>query len=248
MINIQKFSRYEFKYILNKKKSDLIETECKYFMKFDENIDKKLDNRYFVRSLYFDNKFSTNFYEKVDGMKSRKKYRLRTYSKISNNKNDIYLEMKGRANQRTYKARTKVEPEYLKFFYNQKNYSGLFDIYGKKNEVINNFVFDGFKKDIYPRVLIDYKRRPYINKTGLNFRLTFDSNILSTKNNKLFDNNNVLSWEECRSGYTILEVKFERSITPWFHRIIQNYNLERLSISKFVLGMQQSNLATDTSL
>ena len=37
MINIQKFSRYEFKYILNKKKSDLIETECKYFMKFDEN-------------------------------------------------------------------------------------------------------------------------------------------------------------------------------------------------------------------
>ena len=57
----------------------------------------------------------------------------------------------------------------------------------------------------------------------------------------------VSSWLECRPGYTIPEVKFERSIPPWFHRIIQNYDLHRHSISKFVIGMERCGIATDTS-
>ena len=38
-------------------------------MKFDENANKSFDHRYFVRSLYFDNIDSSNFYDKVDGIK-----------------------------------------------------------------------------------------------------------------------------------------------------------------------------------
>ena len=74
------FSRYEFKYILSKSLSDRIENEVKNFMKHDGFIHKELDNRYFVRSLYFDNKFFSNFYEKVDGIKIRKKFRIRSYT------------------------------------------------------------------------------------------------------------------------------------------------------------------------
>lgn len=248
MNKIQSFSRYEFKFLLDKKRANLIEKESKYFMKYDENINKKFDYRYFVRSLYFDNLFSSNFYEKVDGMKSRKKYRLRTYSKNENLNNPIFLEMKGRNNQRTYKNRTLINLKDLPIFFDKNKYFHLLKIYGKENLVINSFVFDTYKKNIFPRVLIDYRRRPYINKNGLNFRLTFDSQIMSSKTNILFDTNNSLSWEECRAGYTVLEVKFERSITPWFHRIIQNYDLERLSISKFVMGIEQSKIAKETSV
>ncbi len=248
MKDIQSFSRYEFKFLLNKKKTELIEKECQNFLKLDKNINDKFDNRYFVRSLYFDNLNSSNFYEKVDGMKNRKKYRLRTYSKINDSLNIIFLEMKGRINQRTYKKRTEIQSKDLDIFLDKKRYTELLDIYGKDNLVINNFLFDTYRKNIFPRVLIDYRRRPYINHNGLNFRLTFDSNIKSSKTDRLFDEKNLLSWEECRAGYTVLEVKFERSITPWFHRIIQNYNLERLSISKFVMGIEQAKIAKETSV
>jgi len=248
MNKIQSFSRYEFKFLLDRKRANLIEKESRFFMKYDENINKKFDHRYFVRSLYFDNIFSSNFYEKVDGMKSRKKYRLRTYSKKENLNNPIFLEIKGRSNQRTYKNRTKINFNDLHIFFDKNKYLDLLKIYGKENLVINSFLFDSYKKNIFPRVLIDYRRRPYVNKNGLNFRLTFDSQIMSSKTNMLFDKNNSLSWEECRAGYTVLEVKFERSITPWFHRIIQNYDLERLSISKFVMGIEQSKIAKETSV
>ena len=67
--------------------------------------------------------------------------------------------------------------------------------------------------------------------------------ILDNKIKNSLLNNSI----ECKSGLTILEVKFERSIPLWFHRIIQSYNLRRQSISKFVLGMCYAKLGTETS-
>ena len=113
--------------------------------------------------------------------------------------------------------------------------------------MIRHFIFDSLKKDIKPYILIDYLRRPYINKFGLYFRLTFDNNLLSTRANDLFSDKKYLSWLECKAGYTILEVKFDRSIPAWFHRVIQSYNLNRRSISKFTIGMSTCGVANETS-
>ncbi len=238
--------RYEFKYILNKKTSDQIEKEARNFMIYDGHVKKELNNKYFVRSLYFENNFSSNFYEKVDGMKIRRKYRLRTYSNFFDPKVPIFFEVKGRILERTYKKRINIENKYLNLFLSQSQNFNLLNLY-PNNEMIINFIFDSFRKNLKPLILVDYKRRPYINKFGLYFRLTFDTNLLSSKTNNLFSNDKYSSWLECKAGYTILEVKFDRSIPAWFHRIIQCYNLKRRSISKFVLGMSSSGLARETS-
>ena len=242
----QTLYRYEFKYILNKKTSDQIEKEAQNFMIYDGHVKKELNNKYFVRSLYFENNFSSNFYEKVDGMKIRRKYRLRTYSNFFDPKVPIFFEVKGRISERTYKKRINIKNKYLNLFLSQSQNFNLLNLY-PNNEMIINFIFDSFRKNLKPLILVDYKRRPYINKFGLYFRLTFDTNLLSSKANNLFSNDKYSSWLECKAGYTILEVKFDRSIPAWFHRIIQCYNLKRRSISKFVLGMSSSGLARETS-
>ena len=238
--------RYEFKYILNKKISDQIEKEARNFMIYDGHVNKELDNKYFVRSLYFENNFSSNFYEKADGMKIRRKYRLRTYSNIFDPKVPIFFEVKGRISERTYKKRINIKNKYLNLFLSQSQNFNLLNLY-PNNEMIRNFIFDSFRKNLKPLILVDYKRRPYINKFGLYFRLTFDTNLLSSKTNNLFSNDKYSSWLECKAGYTILEVKFDRSIPAWFHRIIQCYNLKRKSISKFVIGMSSCGMASETS-
>ena len=56
----QIFQRYEFKYILNKDISDQIEKEAKNLRPLIV-LFKRLDNQYFVRSLYYENIFSSNF-------------------------------------------------------------------------------------------------------------------------------------------------------------------------------------------
>jgi hypothetical protein len=243
---IQSFSRYEFKYILSKNKADKIENEIKHFMVLDKNAIKKANNKYFVRSLYFDNPINSNFYEKVDGMQIRKKFRIRSYSNYKNSKNPIFLEMKGRRNQRTYKMRTIIKPNNINLLLDRKKFKILKKTYSN-NEVINNFIYESLRKKIEPKVIVDYFRKPYVNKFGLLFRLTFDSNILASPAKNIFYNENFLNLKECMAGNTVLELKFERSIHPWFHRLIQNYNLTRLSVSKFSIGMENSGFGSETS-
>ena len=50
------------------------------------------------------------------------------------------------------------------------------------------------------------------------------------------------------AGYTILEMKFLDVFLHGFTKIIQTYNLRRLSISKFSTGMEYCGIAEDTGL
>ena len=132
----QIFQRYEFKYILNKRISDQIEDEARHFMIYDDFVQKELNNQYFVRSLYYENIFSSNFYEKVDGMKIRRKYRLRTYGNSFNPKIPIFFEVKGRNLERTYKKRTNVKYEYLNYFLDKNQNFKLLNLH-PNNEMIS---------------------------------------------------------------------------------------------------------------
>ena len=117
------FSRFEFKYIVRKNISKAIQEEVKNFTIKDHFTN--IGNKYLVRSLYFDNSIFTNFNEKIDGIKNRHKFRIRTYSDKKDQYIPIFLEMKGRDNQRTFKNRTKINTNDLYFFCRLKN---LFDL------------------------------------------------------------------------------------------------------------------------
>ena len=234
------FSRFEFKYIIKKSISENIKNELKYFTKEDSFAKDK--SEYLVRFLYFDNSQFSNFNEKIDGLKNRHKFRIRTYTNRNDSTTPVFLEIKGRNNQRTYKVRTKINKDDLDFFCKQKN---LFDLKDKyfDNKLIDQYVFDSYRKKITPKVLIDYNRLPLMSKNGLYFRLTFDSDIKACISNNIYDSPN--NWRTCIAGNDILEVKFDFTIPPWFHRIIQSYELKRISVSKFVLGLEATNLAHD---
>ena len=90
-----------------------------------------------------------------------------------------------------------------------------------ENTLVKDFIFETCKKSLRPKILIDYERMPFVNKYGLYFRLTFDQNLSCKKLNNNLRNNLASNDIKCKAGFTILEVKFERSIPLWFHRIIQ---------------------------
>ena len=234
------FSRFEFKYIVKKDISNLIKKEVAHFMEQDSFTGVK--NKYLVRSLYFDNEFFSNFHEKIDGLKNRHKFRIRTYTHQEDNKIPIFLEMKGRNNQRTFKNRTVIRANDLRLFYDNKDCFYLKKKY-LNNKLIDQCIYDIYRKKISPKVLIDYHRLPLLSKNGLYFRLTFDSDIRACKSDDIFKSQ--CDWRICIPGNDILEVKFDLTIPPWFHRIIQSYELKRISVSKFVLGLEATKLAHD---
>jgi SPX domain protein involved in polyphosphate accumulation len=242
---VQDFARYEFKYLLNQKQRDEIENEVRHFMTFDGYVDPDMDNCYFVRSLYFDNPGSTHYYEKIDGVMSRRKFRIRTYGRQPDERLPIFLEEKGRHNERTYKNRVAIDPGQLHLFLDQSRHREVLEAY-KDVPLVNSFVFDCLRRRVEPVVLVDYQRRPYTSSFDMNFRLTFDAQLTALANNSLFPADTT-GLQQSVAGWTILEVKFHRRIPAWFHRILQAHEMRRLSISKFCKGMEACGLARDLS-
>ena len=240
---VEDFSRYEFKYLLNQATCAGIEDEVRHFMSFDGHVDPEFDNRYLVRSLYFDNTAADNYYEKIDGIKTRHKYRIRTYGTSPAGDMPIFLEEKGRHNNRIYKHRIAVRPEDLERLTDPSRSMEMLDVYPNV-ALIESFVFDVIRRRLKPRVLVDYLRRPYTSAYDMNFRLTFDSALSAAAVNDLYPSRAVPRYLS-NAGWTILEVKFHRRIPAWFHRILQAHSLRRLSISKFCKGMEVCNLAVD---
>jgi hypothetical protein len=236
----EEFSRYEFKYLLDAGLCEQIEAEISNFMRYDGFAHPELDNAYIVRSLYFDDAARTHYYEKIDGQLDRKKYRLRTYTHDDDGEVPIFLEMKGRYNQRVYKQRARIERADLGAFLDPYRLAEIAP--GDSSEFLERFLFSSLRRRLEPVVLVDYIRRPYVSDYDMNFRVTFDSHLRSTATGDLFPNATP-SWRLCEPGRTIIEIKFNRRIPAWFHRVVQAYGLHRLSISKFCRGMEVNGLA-----
>ena len=65
MKNIETFFRYEFKYFISDKLSNIILNDSVDFMKIDKYAANNLDKGYFVRSLYFGIKIMIIFLKKL---------------------------------------------------------------------------------------------------------------------------------------------------------------------------------------
>lgn len=240
---VEDFARYEFKYLLRQAQCEEIEEEVRHFMSYDGHVHPEFDNRYLVRSLYYDNVQADHYYEKIDGIKTRHKYRIRTYGIKPEPGLPIYLEEKGRHNNRTYKQRIPVRLQDLDLLTNPARIPEMIDIYPGL-PLVEAFVFDVIRRRLKPMVLVDYLRRPYTSPYDTNFRMTFDSCLSASAVDELYPSANVPRYLST-AGWTILEIKFHRRVPAWFHRILQAHSLRRISISKFCKGMETCGLAID---
>ena len=231
------FDRFEFKYLLNAKLRNDFESELLAFMDLDPYVDKQQHSEYFVRSLYFDTPQLQCFYDKVDGLKRRHKFRVRTYTDTPSPETPQFLEIKGRYNQFVFKHRVELE-------YQDESLERRLRHQALNSTVIEQFQFEYFKRQIRPVALIDYWRRPYISKYDPEFRLTFDHRLQATATRELSPHEGE-DRREFLSGYTVMEVKFKRQFPAWFHGLLQAYELERLSISKICRGMEALGIAED---
>jgi hypothetical protein len=237
------FARFEFKYLLPESRRRDIESHLRYFLEYDPFVKNIDDHKYIVRSLYFDDPAYSAFHDKIDGLHTRSKFRIRTYSSKIEDPAPYFLEIKGRHNNLVFKHRSNLASGVW------EEYSGdrLTNAIVKMNDgsdVFNQFVYGKFRRRLQPVALINYRRRPYISKYDPTFRVTFDEGLTAFDAKEIYPD---LRFQEkmILPGFTVMEVKFEHHMPSWFHRVIQAHQLKRVSISKICAGMEVLGLAAD---
>src|SRR5574344_1363769 len=71
--------RHELKFKISNSAAEILKQKLSLILGKDRNAYYK-DGSYLISSLYFDDRDSTSFYEKMDGVLYRKKYRIRIYT------------------------------------------------------------------------------------------------------------------------------------------------------------------------
>ena len=226
-MNTRKY-RHEIKFIISKHMRLILKQRLALAMDVDKN-SVNLDNTYFIRSLYFDDINSTAYYEKIDGVLYRKKYRIRIYN---NDSSFIRLERKWKHNNMTSKDQLKISKENcINLLTNQ------FDNIDK--ELLNNSLMKEFITDIKvfglkPSVIVDYKRLAYTYPIS-EVRITFDERIKSGLYNCNLFNMNRITYDVIDNNEVVLEVKFNEVLPEHISIILQTIPMYRQAVSKFAL-------------
>lgn len=238
------FARFEFKYLLDQRRRESVEAALREFAAVDAQVAELPEQSYFVRSLYLDDPQFAAFHAKVDGAPRRSRFRIRTYGASRDDAMPWFLETKGRDGAMVVKHRTPV--------------LGRFDRGGGGDplmrDVVANavpgrvrerFEFELVRRRIRPCVLVDYARRPYSTRFDPDFRVTFDTAIAATATDSMHPEPRLAPRALLR-GFTVMEVKFRRTVPAWFQRILRTNELERESISKVALATRELGLQRDT--
>lgn len=169
-----------------------------------------------VFNIYFDSPDFKSFYNHVEGINERVKYRARWYfdSKIQNSKlkiNSYNLEIKKKINDITEKHS-----------------------YGNSNNNINR-AFQSY--GIAPVLLNRYHRDYYINREH-NLRMTVDTEINYQKINYIIDSDGVNINNVIHDHKTILEFKFDINQSQNDLKFLGSFGMQFDKYSKYVSGME----------
>jgi SPX domain protein involved in polyphosphate accumulation len=240
------FKRFEIKYQISLQERDILIKNLTPFMKLDDHIKNSYD--YEIRSIYFDSIFHKAYYEKSDGIKTRRKLRIRFYPDFYQKEDAkmVFIEIKRKMNENVSKARILVPLEdVFEIIQNKSIKAKQFykDASTQDKKVIEEIWYLKDRYNLKPVCVVSYNRQAYMGKIESRFRITFDTNLYVRNHN--FDlnigsgNHQIVPKNTC-----VMEIKFNNLIPNWAIGIIQNNDCLQQKISKFASGLKKTRSYT----
>lgn len=217
--------RHELKFKISNSAAEVLKQKLSLILKKDKNAYYS-DGSYLIKSLYFDDLDSTSYYEKMDGVLYRKKYRIRIY-----NNNDEFIRLEKKMKHNTYTAKEQILIS--KDIYS-KILNGKLDEIDSPTGLLEEFITNSKTKHLVPSVIVLYHRTAFTYPVS-EVRITFDSHIQSgLYNYDLFDKQ-VPMYNVSEPGKQVLEVKFNEVLPLHIANILNDIPSCKEAVSKFAI-------------
>lgn len=217
--------RHELKFKISNNAAEVLKQKLSLILKKDKNAYYS-DGSYLIKSLYFDDLDSSSYYEKMDGVLYRKKYRIRIY-----NNNDEFIRLEKKMKHNTYTAKEQILIS--KDIYS-KILNGKLDEIDSPTGLLEEFITNSKTKHLVPSVIVLYHRIAFTYPIS-EVRITFDSHIQSgLYNYDLFDKE-VPMYDVSEPGKQVLEVKFNEVLPLHIANILNDIPSCKEAVSKFAI-------------
>jgi len=229
--------RYEMKYIISESKAAAIVQFIKPYVTLDRYSRLRPDGAYPITSLYLDSRDLQLCRESLCGHKNRFKLRIRSY----NNDPDYpkFVEIKRRINTVIAKSRAPLIERDINTLLSGR------PLPPQGSETAEKTIdqFNLYMKSIgaKPLICIRYKRHAYENNTINRVRITFDRDLQYNTETPFNLSLNGDSWQPCHLNGVILEIKFTGRYPAWLTVMIEQFNLQTESVSKYVRSLTNAS-------
>lgn len=227
--------RYELKYRISESKAQAIKTYVQNFLPVDRYALIYPDRQYPISSLYLDSENLDLCRETLLGKTNRFKLRIRAYD--DQPQSPVFFEIKRRADKVILKSRARVNRTGMAAVLEG---SGTFQGSKKDQETLQQFLYYRQMIQGRPVVMVRYMREPFEGNTDSRVRVTFDRHLCYQQVSKPQVVLNGDGWHCIPIPFVILEIKFTEHYPAWLNRLVQMFNLDRSSMSKYVTSVKQS--------
>lgn len=224
---IEIFSRVELKYLLSTEDVDAL------MPLLAENMDCDPYNfggkTYQISNIYFDTAQNELIIKSLEKPVYKEKLRLRSYGRVENPEQTVFLEIKKKFDGVVYKRRTPFTyNNAISFLEEQKLPENE-----KTNWQVLREIMDLQKRyELLPRVFISYERLAFFGNNNSDFRITLDRNILTRREDLKLDSE-IYGTPLLQEGMWLMEAKAFKSFPLWFAKFLSNRKIYSRSFSKY---------------
>jgi hypothetical protein len=250
---IRSFNRFELKYLISLRQAGELKKILKKYMLPDAYGNR--DDRYQVSSLYYDSPDLRCYWEKENGIKTRRKLRIRYYDSgsVITERTPVFMEIKQRVDRVTQKRRALLPYIDALRLCNDRQMPECDLIDRPLVEEVYVFLW---QYNLVPSSIIRYDRQALVGTIydpGL--RVTFDNDI-TLQLNPLHLHEICSSLPLTSPNQVIMEIKVNEQIPYWLTELIAEKNLNLIRVSKYCTGIEAAwkmpgfhmrNLSAETS-
>ncbi|MBQ7336887.1 MAG: polyphosphate polymerase domain-containing protein [Clostridia bacterium] len=213
------FKRYELKYLLTTEQKEIILQAMAPYMELDQY------GRTTIRNIYFDTDSYRLIRRSIEKPAYKEKLRIRSYKRATSD-SQVFVELKKKYDSMVYKRRISL-PEHTAMEW-VTTHTRI-----KDSQIAHEIdYFINYYEGLHPTVYLSYEREAYYEKSGGDFRVTFDDNILC-RTEDLSLTSHAYGTPILEEGKVLMELKCAGGLPLWMVHTLSENGIYKTSFSKY---------------
>jgi hypothetical protein len=234
---LRTFNRFELKYVVTRRDVDRLRNEIAAYMRPDPYADA--DGRYVLSSLYYDTPSLACYWAKLDGLRFRRKLRIRHYEQVEEltDTTPVFVEIKQRVDRVTQKRRAALP------------YADALELCDERvvpdceerDQLVVDEAFElVVRHNLAPTCITTYQREPWMGgEYDAGLRLTIDFDLRYRVHDLWLDSKHSGKYM-LPPTYAVLEIKANDRVPYWLTHLVARNNLQLTRMSKYCASLDVS--------
>lgn len=221
------FNRFEAKYLLPQREIPGLVSELDGYVSPDPHGEGAWG--YPVSSVYWDSADLAMFWEKIEGIKFRRKLRFRSYG----GSGELFVEIKQRLDRTIQKRRARWPIERIRKAFGWGDEAGSSDEEEIDDPIVAEALLLRHSYRLRPRMAIRYRRRAFFGTYEPDLRLTFDTRVQYSSTRLEAERPLETGKYLVDPRIAVMEVKFNERVPLWLLKLIARRELSLVRLSKY---------------